>query len=651
MKLENIKIDGREITVMYIDTLIIGSGCAGFNAADCLHNLGRRNIALLTEEINTGTSRNTGSDKQTYYKLSVASSESDSVDALAQTLWREGGVHGDNALAEAAGSVQAFMKLVELGTPFPKNIYGEFVGYKTDHDPLQRATSCGPFTSKIMTEKLENSVRAKEIDILDEMQVIKLICDDSGAGSKITKGAVALKKGGGTVMIFCNNIILCTGGPAAIYQHSVYPPGHTGSSGLAVSAGAVMSNLQEWQYGLASTKFRWNVSGTFQQVLPKYISVGSDGIPREILLDYMSEEEALKNVFLKGYQWPFDIRKVDGSSIIDLIVYHETITKGNRVYMDFTNEPCGLDKSADKFDKLSSEARQYLLNSDALVDLPVKRLELMNPKAIALYKSNGIDLYSEPLEIMVCAQHNNGGIAVDSDWQTSIKGLYAAGEAAGTFGIYRPGGSALNSTQVGSRRAAEHITYSTEEKYPELLGSVKADIINQTLRELEETTGSSESEKNHLEFRASLQKEMSKYAAQIRDIAEIKRMIAERMRHIANFFKLYKAPPHELPELYKTYDILVTQTAILHAMAESGEFAGSRGSAMILANEKNTRTINIGERQINYFAENEEYRKYVHETQFLNDDINSRFVPVRPIPQRDTWFETVWRDYSRYTKN
>ena len=648
MKQKNIKLDAidGETSVIYTDTLVVGSGCAGFNAVDCLYNLGRRNIALVTEGLNIGTSRNTGSDKQTYYKLSVASSESDSVDALAQTLYNGGSMHGDHALAEAAGSVQSFIKLVELGMPFPKNTYGEFVGYKTDHDPLQRATSCGPFTSKIMTEVLETSVKSKQIDILDEMQIIKLLCDDCGSHEKIIKGAVALKKDGGCVIIFCNNIILCTGGPAAIYQHSVYPPSHTGNSGLAISAGAVMNNLQEWQYGLASTKFRWNVSGTFQQVLPKYISVDSSGNTREFLLDYMTEEEVLSNVFLKGYQWPFDTRKINGSSVIDLIVYHETIIKGNRVYLDFRSEPCGLNG----FDKLSDEARNYLSNSDALIELPVKRLERMNPKAIDLYKINGIDLYTEPLEIMVCSQHNNGGIAVDGNWQTSIKGLYAAGEAAGTFGIYRPGGSALNSTQVGSRRAAEHIAYNTEEKYPDIADLTQTDIIHKILKELETATG--KSEKNHLELRKSLQTEMSKYAAQIRDIAEIGRMIDERMIQIYNFFETYKTPPHGLRQLYKTYDILVTQTAVLKAMSDSASTAGSRGSALVLCGdfEKNAKKFNIGDKEICYRPENEQYRKFAHETQFLSKGkIQSEFVPVRPIPERDTWFETVWRDFSAYT--
>ena len=52
-------------------TLIVGTGAAGFNAADSLYNLGVTDIAILTEGVNMGTSRNTGSDKQTYYKLSL----------------------------------------------------------------------------------------------------------------------------------------------------------------------------------------------------------------------------------------------------------------------------------------------------------------------------------------------------------------------------------------------------------------------------------------------------------------------------------------------------------------------------------------------------------------------------------------------------
>jgi hypothetical protein len=51
----------------------------------------------------------------------------------------------------------------------------------------------------------------------------------------------------------------------------------------------------------------------------------------------------------------------------------------------------------------------------------------------------------------------NGGLGVDVWGQTSLAGCYAIGEAAGTHGITRPGGAALNAGQVMGTRCAEHI--------------------------------------------------------------------------------------------------------------------------------------------------------------------------------------------------
>ena len=57
---------------------------------------------------------------------------------MADTLFAGRCVDGDIALCEAALSTQCFLKLVELGVPFPRNRYGEYIGYKTDHDPRRR---------------------------------------------------------------------------------------------------------------------------------------------------------------------------------------------------------------------------------------------------------------------------------------------------------------------------------------------------------------------------------------------------------------------------------------------------------------------------------------------------------------------------------
>ena len=200
-------------------TLIIGTGCAGFNAADKLYDLGIADIAIITEGRLMGTSRNTGSDKQTYYKLSLCGSEGDSVREMAATLYSGGGVMGEHALCEAAYSTRCFMRLVELGVPFPTNEYGEYAGYKTDHDPRSRATSCGPLTSKYMTEALERSVTKKGIEIIDHQRVIRILHD----GEAVTGLACVSTETGECSIISCQNIILCTGGPAGIYKNTVYP--------------------------------------------------------------------------------------------------------------------------------------------------------------------------------------------------------------------------------------------------------------------------------------------------------------------------------------------------------------------------------------------------------------------------------------------
>jgi hypothetical protein len=70
-----------------------------------------------------------------------------------------------------------------------------------------------------------------------------------------------------------------------VYESVVYPESQTGATGMAMRAGAQASNLDKWQYGLASTSFRWNLSGSYQQVLPRYVSVDEAGNEYEFIPD------------------------------------------------------------------------------------------------------------------------------------------------------------------------------------------------------------------------------------------------------------------------------------------------------------------------------------------------------------------------------
>jgi succinate dehydrogenase/fumarate reductase flavoprotein subunit len=246
MKKATVKVRNIVIPVYHLETVVVGSGCAGYNAADWLYCLGQRDIAMISEGVNMGTSRNTGSDKQTYYKLSLASDGSDSVAEMAKTLFSGGSVNGDTALVEAACSVKSFIKLANLGVPFPTNEYGEYVGYKTDHDPRQRATSAGPLTSKYMTECLQKEVEAKNIAVLDGMMAARLLVKEGRLIGMLAVDKTTLSEPNRGITLFaCGNLILASGGPASIYYNSVYPESQTGMTGMALEAGAEACNIEE----------------------------------------------------------------------------------------------------------------------------------------------------------------------------------------------------------------------------------------------------------------------------------------------------------------------------------------------------------------------------------------------------------------------
>ena len=610
--------------------IIIGSGCAGYNCADRLYEYGIRDIAIVTEGRLMGTSRNTGSDKQTYYKMSLAGNEGDSVYKMAQTLFDGGAVDGEIALCEAANSVTSFMKLVFLGVPFPTNEYGEYVGYKTDHDPFQRATSVGPYTSKKMTEVLEKAVADKGILTYDHCQVIKILTDNGRAAGVLALDTLT----GEFVGIEAPNVVLATGGPACAYFDSVYPENHTGASALAVEAGAEFVNLSEWQYGIASTDFRWNLSGTYQQVLPKYVSIDKDGIQREFLLDYFSSpEEMLKNIFLKGYEWPFDVRKIYASSYIDLLVYRESVILGRNVYLDFAHEPTGLESG---FEKLDEVAYNYLKNSDALLSLPIERLKKMNKGAVSLYREHGIDLEKDLLKISVCAQHCNGGVRVDANWQTNIIGLYACGEVAGTFGVFRPGGSALNSSQVGSMRAARHIAYFAGNHCSKSFEEILESAVQNAEAFKEKTRGDCCTLNGMSE---KYRKGMSENFAFIRDEKKMKKHLDKIREWSENFEKEnHWENKTDLFMLFKNREILVIQEMIALAMIESAKRYGSRGSAYVLqGSDFMSRSFK---------PENTDGRKKILTLTKNGKETKISERAVHTLPDRDLWFEKVWNTFN-----
>jgi succinate dehydrogenase / fumarate reductase flavoprotein subunit/fumarate reductase (CoM/CoB) subunit A len=75
---------------------------------------------------------------------------------------------------------------------------------------------------------------------------------------------------------------------------------------------------------------------------------------------------------------------------------------------------------------------------------------------IDIFKRNNIDLTRQPVEVFPIAHYQMGGIEVNADMESSVAGLYAAGElAGGANGANRLSGNALPEALVFGERAGE----------------------------------------------------------------------------------------------------------------------------------------------------------------------------------------------------
>lgn len=585
-------IDNVNYPLWKADALVVGSGAAGLRAAVELKRR-QQNVLLATAGLYMGTSACSGSDKQTLFTAATAGN-GDSFLKLADALASGGAMDYDTAYVEAVGSLHTLGGLQFLGLELPEDRYGAILRYQTDHDEAGRATSCGPRTSRLMVKVLLEEVQRLNIPLLSGATVIKLLrqCDESGtehmAGAILATGSRAHNPWG-LALVVAPNVVLATGGPGELYRDSVYPNKCFGSLGLALEEGITLTNLTESQFGIGTPRsaFPWNLSGTYVQVIPYIYSVDSGGKEHNFLADYYrTTQELASNIFRKGYQWPFHATRVMdfGSSLLDMAVAHEQ-QLGRKVYMDFNRNPEAVPGDLPfSLQRLDDDVRAYLENNDALAALPIERLQRMNPLSIALYKMHGHDLTQTPLQFAMNNQHMNGGIEVDIWGQTSLPGCFAVGEIAGTHGVTRPGGAALNAGQVFAMRLARYIAHTGRrnavDDVPELAAQPLAEVNDVILRAQRNESGRSlQSVKEEIQTRMSDHGGFICHVDAVRQAAQEARLLAAAVaknalsiRHLA-----------EIPELFMWRQMALISAAVLTMLDDYiSAGGGSRGARIIL---------------------------------------------------------------------
>ncbi|MHC4540635.1 MAG: hypothetical protein ACYS74_12770, partial [Planctomycetota bacterium] len=306
-------------------------------------------------------------------------------------------------------------------------------------------------------------------------------------------------------------------------------------------------------------------------------------------------------------------------------------------------------------DALEPEAKEYLQKAGALQKTPIERLAHMNPPAIEIYKENGIDLYSEPLEIAVCAQHNNGGFAVDKWWQSNIAQTFVIGEMAGTHGVKRPGGSALNAGQTGGLRAAECIVnvYGGElPDYSDIQSEIDSQLVDIVTR-LGPREGSSGLVPQHV--LEEVRSRMTASGGHIRELNDAQKALKEAVALCKNIgHKGFSAKDAErIIEAIQAEHLALTSAAYLKAVVELlAQGSGSRGSHLVLADDGVEIHADVIDKAtgkpLKFKPENQSLRSSILQIEYDEnspDLFRSTTIKLRPTPKDRKAFEPAWQDY------
>ena len=198
--------------------------------------------------------------------------------------------------------------------------------------------------------------------------------------------------------------IIATGGIGGLFAHTTNPLGATGSGlALAARAGADLRDME------------------FVQFHPTALACGLDPMP-------------LVSEAVRG----------EGAVLID--------QTGHR----FMN---GQDLAARDI-VARAVAAKYAARQSCVPGCAARARAKNSPASSPSAAQNGIDPATQPIPIRPAAHYHMGGIAVDAACESSVRGLFACGEAAGTglHGANRLASNSLLEAMVTGRMAAEAIT-------------------------------------------------------------------------------------------------------------------------------------------------------------------------------------------------
>jgi succinate dehydrogenase / fumarate reductase flavoprotein subunit len=395
-----------------VDILIIGGGGAGLSASiAALESDVERDKILLVQKLRLGDSNS----KMSQGGIQAAVSPDDS--PAIHYLDAMGGGHFANDPALVEILVKEGPDVIRwhesLGVIYDKNPDGTLQLAAMGGTSRNRMLSCKDYTGLEITRVLMDEFLNREIPYVEFTCAVELLMDDKGQ----VAGSVLYDLDSNEYLIArARSTVLATGGFGRLHIQGFETTNHYGATGdglaLAYRVGARIRDLDSTQFHPTGAAYPEQIIG--QLCTEKLRGRGAQPLNRHGEL----------------FVYPLETRDVEASAII-----RECYGRDNGVITP-------------------TEMRGVWLDTP-LIDV-INGEGTIEREFAAMYRNFnkfGIDIRQEPMLVFPTLHYQNGGVAINTHCETSVPGLFAAGEVTGgVHGKNRLAGNSQLDLYVFGRR-------------------------------------------------------------------------------------------------------------------------------------------------------------------------------------------------------
>jgi L-aspartate oxidase len=296
--------------------------------------------------------------------------------------------------------------LVRFGVPFD-TLNGEIVlGHEGAHSARRIIHAGGDATGAHIELTLAGLARMEGITVREHTLAIDLVVENG----RVT-GVRTLETTTGRVeAVAARNVVLATGGAGQLYRYTTNPTVATGDGiALAYRAGADVMDIEFIQFHPTALR------------LP--------GVP-VFLISEAVRGEGGRLFAPDGRRFMLDVderAELAPRDVVARAIVHEMMEAGSdHVWLDVTH-------------------------------LPAERITARFPQIYRFCLENGIDMTRERIPVSPAAHYTMGGVRTNTWGETTLPGLFAAGEVActGVHGANRLASNSLLETVVFARRVVD----------------------------------------------------------------------------------------------------------------------------------------------------------------------------------------------------